>query len=284
MISQGKLPSDEQSELMLTQGAVSIRKTVLLGMVIPMLKIRRPTGRLIFNMGITIPGKTVFYIETGPRSLPPYGFTRPQWVNAYFCDVRIWGGCPTIRWDKFPSVCWYIFVMSFMSSLHPIGLYYRKNKNLLITKKPTVCRSPHLFLIASLITVRVICLVRDMIRVEWWYPEVNFEFVWWLQISWHQIGFRPSAAIIKTKNFRWFPLLKAPLPSSDLLMNPRRPSKFNCCIENSWNHSSEVASQSENCQTCPPSTCTTARGPSGWNLLGWTKLNCIRHWNDEDTS
>ena len=48
------------------QGAVSIRKTVLLGMVIPMLKIRRPTGRLIFNMGIPIPGKTVFYIETGP--------------------------------------------------------------------------------------------------------------------------------------------------------------------------------------------------------------------------
>ena len=48
------------------RGAVSIRKTILLGMAIPMLKIRRPTGRLIFNMGIPIPGKTVFYIETGP--------------------------------------------------------------------------------------------------------------------------------------------------------------------------------------------------------------------------
>ena len=35
-------------------GAVSIRKTVLLGMAIPMLKIRRPNGRLIFNMEITI--------------------------------------------------------------------------------------------------------------------------------------------------------------------------------------------------------------------------------------
>ena len=53
----------------LNQGAVSIRKTVLLGMAIPMLKIRRPTGRLIFNMGIPIPGKTVFLIETGP-SIP----------------------------------------------------------------------------------------------------------------------------------------------------------------------------------------------------------------------
>ena len=36
------------------QGAVSIRKTVLPHMAIPMLKIRRPNGRLIFNMEIAI--------------------------------------------------------------------------------------------------------------------------------------------------------------------------------------------------------------------------------------
>ena len=35
-------------------GAVSIRKTVLPGVAIPMLKIRRPNGRLIFNMEIAI--------------------------------------------------------------------------------------------------------------------------------------------------------------------------------------------------------------------------------------
>ena len=35
-------------------------------MAISMLKIRRPLGRLIFNMGIAIPGKTVFLIETDP--------------------------------------------------------------------------------------------------------------------------------------------------------------------------------------------------------------------------
>ena len=66
----------------MSQGAVSIRKTVLLGMVIPMLKIRRPTGRLIFNMGIPIPGKTVFYIETGPWCYSVY-----QWpcVKAVTC-------------------------------------------------------------------------------------------------------------------------------------------------------------------------------------------------------
>ena len=37
-----------------SQEAVSIRKTVLPGMAIPMLKIRRPNGRLIFNMEIAI--------------------------------------------------------------------------------------------------------------------------------------------------------------------------------------------------------------------------------------
>ena len=36
-----------------------------------MLKIRRPLGRLIFNMGIAIPGKTVFLIETAPCSCSP---------------------------------------------------------------------------------------------------------------------------------------------------------------------------------------------------------------------
>ena len=38
-------------------------------MAISMLKIRRPLGRLIFNMGIAIPGKTVFLIEMAP-SIP----------------------------------------------------------------------------------------------------------------------------------------------------------------------------------------------------------------------
>ena len=43
---------EEENDSLL--GAVSIRKTVLPGMAIPMLKIRRPNGRLIFNMEIAI--------------------------------------------------------------------------------------------------------------------------------------------------------------------------------------------------------------------------------------
>ena len=51
-----------------------------------MLKIRRPLGCLIFNMGIAIPGKTVFLIETAPRSLSywcciPLRHTVNTWRN-----------------------------------------------------------------------------------------------------------------------------------------------------------------------------------------------------------
>ena len=47
-------PGKQEQYMAENQGAVSIRKTVLPGMAIPMLKIRRPNGRLIFNMEITI--------------------------------------------------------------------------------------------------------------------------------------------------------------------------------------------------------------------------------------
>ena len=54
-----------------------------------MLKIRRPLGRLIFNMGIAIPGKTVFLIETAPWTwydfnwfiMTTTGTTNNHWVG-----------------------------------------------------------------------------------------------------------------------------------------------------------------------------------------------------------
>ena len=50
-------------------------------MAISMLKIRRPLGRLIFNMRIAIPGKTVFLIETAPWSqICRTNGTSGQWV------------------------------------------------------------------------------------------------------------------------------------------------------------------------------------------------------------
>ena len=58
-----------------------------LRMAISMLKIRRPLGRLIFNMGIAIPGKTVFLIETAPWKHVTCGW-RYQFHQV---QVIIWG-------------------------------------------------------------------------------------------------------------------------------------------------------------------------------------------------
>ena len=58
VVYQGSLQTNEEFIIEFLYGrilgAVSIRKTVLPGMAIPMLKIRRPNGRLIFNMEIAI--------------------------------------------------------------------------------------------------------------------------------------------------------------------------------------------------------------------------------------
>ena len=50
-------------------------------MAISMLKIRRPLGRLIFNMGIAIPGKTVFLIEMAPWPLWNWSSWTTPWAS-----------------------------------------------------------------------------------------------------------------------------------------------------------------------------------------------------------
>ena len=67
-----------------------------------MLKIRRPLGRLIFNMGIAIPGKTVFLIETAPRisqlgSLPAKEIHKTQRL----CRITLTGGSLFQYWNIF---------------------------------------------------------------------------------------------------------------------------------------------------------------------------------------
>ena len=75
-------------------GAVSIRKTVLPGMAIPTLKIRRPNGRLIFNMGIAICRQDGLYIETGPCMLidlkPKY--ETHKWLMKKFAREKFGNG------------------------------------------------------------------------------------------------------------------------------------------------------------------------------------------------
>ena len=90
-------------------GAVSIRKTVLPGMAIPMLKIRRPNGRLIFNMGIPIPGKDGLYIETGPWLLLAGLGSTP---NIHLIMFLVWS-----------VLYWYVFHCLFVFS------WFRKDEN-----------------------------------------------------------------------------------------------------------------------------------------------------------
>ena len=69
-------------------GPVSIKRPSYLRMAISMLKIRRPLGRLIFNMGIATPGKTVFLIETAPWK--QYGYCSTRLCTTFYplCSPR----------------------------------------------------------------------------------------------------------------------------------------------------------------------------------------------------
>ena len=63
------IPGENPCEARVKLNWPSVTRTrSYLRMAISMLKIRRPLGRLIFNMGIAIPGKTVFLIETAPSA------------------------------------------------------------------------------------------------------------------------------------------------------------------------------------------------------------------------
>ena len=74
-----------------------------------MLKIRRPLGRLIFNMGIAIPGKTVFLIETAPRvSVGMHsidqGYMEALDANVAKCKWTIYSQTSYISHTDFPNL------------------------------------------------------------------------------------------------------------------------------------------------------------------------------------
>ena len=62
-------------------------------MAISMLKIRRPLGRLIFNMGIAIPDKTLFLIEMALRShfhIAALGASFIMGIQHFWSDNMLW--------------------------------------------------------------------------------------------------------------------------------------------------------------------------------------------------
>ena len=59
-----------------------------------MLKIRRSCDRLIFNMGIPIPGKGGLYIETWPRWSPNYNEIAYTWKDGLYIETGAWVPVP----------------------------------------------------------------------------------------------------------------------------------------------------------------------------------------------
>ena len=73
-------------------------------MAISMLKIRRPLGRLIFNTGIAIPGKTVFLIEMAPWSRPVFSLVElSSAVYVSNIDIIV---IQIVELPYFPAVYW----------------------------------------------------------------------------------------------------------------------------------------------------------------------------------
>ena len=96
----------EDGQVSRDQSPDSIEKPSYLHMAISMLKIRRPLGRLIFNMGIAIPGKTVFLIETAVMMTSSNG-------NTFRVTGPFWGESTSHRWIPLKRAhnteLWYFF-------------------------------------------------------------------------------------------------------------------------------------------------------------------------------
>ena len=67
-----------------------------------MLKIRRSRDRLIFSMGLPIPGKHGLYMETGPRG-PIYESQKPRTWNIFIYFVADFDVMPSLASQTIPE-------------------------------------------------------------------------------------------------------------------------------------------------------------------------------------
>ena len=95
-----------------------------------MLKIRRPLGRLIFNMGIAIPGKTVFLIETAPcmcvtfktMLLTHWGLVTTHTLTSWII-VYIWVFILR-KFSYLYGLIW-VYTLIWNSPFHPIQILFK---------------------------------------------------------------------------------------------------------------------------------------------------------------
>ena len=131
-----------------------------------MLKIRRPVGRLIFNMGIAIPSKTVFLIETAPWLLVSPGKCMIENKNMSFSCIKfsettfkyLGKLCP---WKYLYLPCWII-----ISS--PMVL--RGYTGFTLSVCPSVCRWNHVCSVISTMLAGSISYLHSL--------STNFRMCW----------------------------------------------------------------------------------------------------------
>ena len=108
-----------------------------------MLKIRRPLGRLIFNMGIAIPGKTVFVTETAPR------------IHEFVMDC----GVPVLC-TRYKAVIGKLVLRATALSLSSYLFKIQTLEKNLLAHDATVgilCHMQNLIIISSIYRIREIC-------------------------------------------------------------------------------------------------------------------------------
>ena len=104
-------------------------------MAISMLKIRRPLGRLIFNMGIAIPGKTVFLIDTAP------------WIFVTAVQMTALSQHLNQCWLISDEGSWHSFANNFTNTLLDIT-YYKVFENFIIENTVTSSRCQRVKMVA----------------------------------------------------------------------------------------------------------------------------------------
>ena len=114
-------------------------------MAISMLKIRRPLGRLIFNMGIAIAGKTVFLIETAPWFNVDMSSYRYRKSHCRAKAVVIWSYLHNgiFYCGKIESLCWIVPLVTNYYKTHP-SMNIDYNSRIFPNWKPKVVLKPTL--------------------------------------------------------------------------------------------------------------------------------------------
>ena len=161
-----------------------------------MLKIRRPLGRLIFNMGIAIPGKTVFLIETAPWWSEPLwrscGISVMNWQSLY---THIWCKQLSCRWSEQPWHSCDVNVRNWkLESAHEwviityIGLSKSMPSLVFTTNTPahTLCEPFHdgryqrrnfelVWLLKCRLDCLMVCWLLVWVSLSGWDGDINYE-------------------------------------------------------------------------------------------------------------